>query len=513
MTSPTEISLAALVAATGLPGRGVERHAGVRISSVAYDSRRVTPDAIFVAIEGDHVDGHRFAAAAVAAGAVAVVGERIPEPAPAFEVPVLLVPSSRAALAALAAELAGHPSGRLLVAGITGTDGKTTTTTMLHAAWQGAGLRAGSLTTVDFRCGEVVEANLTRQTTQEALELQQRLRAMADDGCVRAALETSSHALVRNRVDHVDFGCAIFTRITSEHLDEHGDRPSYLRAKAGLLERTGARGGGIAVLDRDDDWAYPVLSSLPIGRRLSYSLAGNPAADATAAEVVSGPDGVRFHARTPWGETPVHLHLAGRFNAGNALAALCAACATGASLDGALAGLQRLHRVSGRMERVDIGQPFTVVIDYAHTAESLEKVLTELRAATSGRLWAVFGSAGERDRAKRPEMGEIAARLADRVVITDEDPRDENRDAICAEIAAGAQAAGAVEGRQVTVIPDRTAAITAAIESATAGDTVLLAGKGHESCILTAAGAVPWDERATAETAIRTRLARGAPRA
>ena len=471
----------------------------VAVSALAYDSRRVMPGAVFVAIPGEHTDGHLHAADAVARGAVAVVAERVPDPPVPDGVPVVLVPDTQVALAGLAAVFYRHPSRALTVAGITGTDGKTTTTTMLHAAWQGAGVNAGSLTTVDFRVGDRIEPNTTRQTTLESADLQERLRALVDAGCSHAAVETSSHALVLHRVDAVDFSAAVFTRITSEHLDFHDTREAYLHAKASLISRS----RDLAVLDRDDDFAFPTLSAMPIARRLSYSASGAADADLIARDVRVDASGVHFSARTPWGDTALDLRVAGRFNVANALAALAAACATGASLDGAARGLCALQRVSGRMERVDLGQPFSVVIDYAHTAEALRTVLRELRPATRGALWAVFGSAGRRDPSKRAPMGRVAAELAEHVVITDEDPREEDRQAILDDIAGGA-----AQAADLHVIPDRTEAIAYAVAHAAPGDTVLLAGKGHESTMILAGGPVPWDERAAAEAALRDRLAR-----
>lgn len=500
-------TLGALLAGAGI-GPTPAGAADVLIESVAYDSRRVVPGALFVAIPGEHTDGHLHARAAAEAGAVGVVAERVPEPVLPPGFPLLLVADSRAALAPLAAELYGHPSRSLVVAGVTGTDGKTTTTTMLHAAWRGAGIAAGSLTTVDFRAHDRVEPNRTRQTTLESSDLQERLHALRQEGCTHVAVETSSHALVLHRVDAVAYRAAVFTRITSEHLDFHGTREAYREAKASLLRRAAEHPDGLAVLDRDDDFAYDHLRALPIARRLSYSAAGAEDADLAAGDVRVDASGVHFTARTPWGQGAVDLRLAGGFNVANALAALAAACGTGASLDGALRGLSALERVSGRMERVDLGQPFSVVIDYAHTAESLRTVLQELRAATRGRLWAVFGSAGRRDAGKRPEMGRVAAQLCQRVVVTDEDPREEDRMAILEQIAAGARGAGGRDGESLFVVPDRNEAIRFAVDGAGPGDTVLLAGKGHESSMFLAAGTVPWDERATAEAAVRDRLAR-----
>ena len=474
------------------------------VTRVDYDSRSCAPGSLFVALRGFHHDGHAFARDALRRGAVAVVAEQAPEEPP--DVPWLIAPDTHVALSALAAAFEGHPSRDLCVAGVTGTDGKTTTATLLWAAWRAAGIRAAALTTVDWRCGDDVIANKTRQTTLEAPELQQHLQRVRESGCTHVALETSSHALALHRVDDVDYRCAIYTKVTSEHLDLHGGRDAYLAAKELLLRGISQHDDGIAVLDAADDFAFPVLASIPVATRLTYSADPSVAADLVAEDVQVDARGVRFIARTPWGAARAQLRLAGRFNAGNALAALAGAVATGARFDDAVRGIDTLDRVPGRMERVDLGQPFAVVVDYAHTAESLETVLRELRVATHGRVWVVFGSAGERDREKRPAMGAAAVRLADVAVITDEDPRQEDRLRILEEIAAGATAAGGARGENVIVVPDRTEAIQFAVAHAAPGDAVLLAGKGHEGSIITGTEAQPWDERAAAEAAIRSRL-------
>jgi UDP-N-acetylmuramoyl-L-alanyl-D-glutamate--2,6-diaminopimelate ligase len=308
------------------------------------------------------------------------------------------------------------------------------------------------------------------------------------------------------RADGVEFRAAVFTRITTEHLELHGSRHRYLAAKARLLEHVSARPDGIAVLDAGDPFGFPHLAVIPVATRLTYTDLPHIAADLRAEDIVTEPSGVRFTARTPWGDAGVRLRLAGSFNVRNALAALAAACATGADLGSAVTGLEAAEAVTGRMERIDLGQPFNVVVDYAHTSDALETVLRELRQTTAGRLWAVFGSAGERDVEKRPAMGSVAARLADVSVITDEDPRGEDRQLILEQIAAGAVAAGARRGEDVFVIPDREEAIAFAVANAAPGDTVLCAGKGHEKTVETATGEIPWNERAVAIAAIRRRI-------
>ncbi len=376
----------------------------------------------------------------------------------------------------------------LTVAGVTGTDGKTTTATMLWAAWRAAGLHSGLISTVDFRDGDTVVANTTRVTTLEAVETQRRLAELRDAGCTHVVLETSSHGLEMHRVDDVDYRLAVYTRITSEHLDVHGDRERYFAAKARLLEMVGRRSDGVAVLDRDDDFAYPRLAAMPVATRLTYSVAG--------ARRRPGRRGRRRRARTG---SPSGAHAVGQRRA-------CSCSWPGASTPATRwrrsppraaaappstppsPASPRWSACTGAWSASTLGQPFSVVIDYAHTADSLEKVLTELRAATAGRLWVVFGSAGERDVDKRAAMGEVAARLADVVVVTDEDPRGEDRVAICEQIAGGAERAGARRGDTLHVIPDRAEAIAFALRGAAPGDTVLCAGKGHESSIITASG-------------------------
>jgi UDP-N-acetylmuramoyl-L-alanyl-D-glutamate--2,6-diaminopimelate ligase len=503
--------LSALLAAAGLPQpvtqqSGSAPAGGVAISSIDADSRAVTHGSLFVAITGLRSDGHRFSRDAVDRGAVAVVAERVPEPPIDPSVPLVIVADTRLALSALASAFHDHPSAGLCVAGITGTDGKTTTATLLWRAWRAAGIAAASITTVDRRTLDRVGVNHSRQTTPEAPELQAELARIRDSGCTHVAMEASSHALEMHRADDVEFRAAVFTRITSEHLELHGSRERYLAAKARLLERVSMRPDGIAVLDAGDPFGFPRLAVIPVATRLTYTDEPTVRADVRADNVVTSSDGVAFTALTPWGSATVRLHLAGSFNVRNALAAMTVACVTGGDLEHAVRGLEAATAVTGRMERIDLGQPFDVVVDYAHTAGALETVLRELRPVTAGRLWAVFGSAGERDLEKRPAMGAVAARLADISVITDEDPRHEDRDLILEQIAAGAIAAGGHRGDTVLVIPDREEAIAFAVAHAAPGDTVLCAGKGHEKTLETAAGEVPWNERAVATAAIRRRI-------
>jgi UDP-N-acetylmuramoyl-L-alanyl-D-glutamate--2,6-diaminopimelate ligase len=470
------------------------------VTGLCYDSRRLKRGDCFVAIAGTHTDGHRYVETALRDGAVAAVVQRRAGTA----WPQVVVPDTRRALALMSSTFYRHPSRDMVVIGVTGTDGKTTTTTMIHQMLLSAGRRAGSMSTVDIRFGDTVDPNDSRQTTLEALEVQEQLARMRDAGLKYAVIETSSHGLALQRVVGVDYDVAVFTNIAHEHLDFHKTIEAYREAKAQLIDLTagGARKEieKTAVLNHDDP-SYAYLIKRPIAKRITYGI--QLAADLKADRVDVTPDGLRVEASTPLGPLALRLKLSGRWNAANALAAAAAGVAVGLTLDEIRQGLDSYQGVSGRMERVDLGQPFAVIIDYAHTPQSLEKVLRELRPITKGKLIAVFGSAGDRDREKRPWMGEIAARLSDYAVFTNEDPREEDAMTILSEIAAGAEEVGWTEGQQYARIEDRRQGIAHAVRKAGPGDTILLAGKGHERSILIGRGKEPWDERAAAEAAIR----------
>lgn len=470
------------------------------VTGLCYDSRRLKPGDCFIAIPGTHTDGHRYVETALRDGAVAaVVQHRV-----GTAWPQVVVGDTRRALALMASTFFQHPSRSMTVIGVTGTDGKTTTTTMIHQLLQASGRKTGAMSTVDIRIGDRIDLNESRQTTLEALEIQEELAHMRDAGIEYAVIETSSHGLALQRVVGVDYDVAVFTNIAHEHLDFHKTIEAYREAKASLIDLTAASWPkGItktAILNADDP-SYAYLVKRAIDRRITYGL--QMAADLKASRVEATAEGLSIDAGTPLGPLSLRLKLSGRWNASNALAAAAAGVALGLTLDEIRRGLQQYGGVSGRMERVDLGQPFSVIIDYAHTPQSLEKVLRELRPITKGKLIAVFGSAGDRDREKRPWMGEIAARLSDYAVFTNEDPREEDAMAILNEIAAGAEEVGWTEGEHYARIEDRRQGIAHAIRRARPGDTVLLAGKGHERSILIGRGKEPWDERAVAEAAIR----------
>jgi UDP-N-acetylmuramoyl-L-alanyl-D-glutamate--2,6-diaminopimelate ligase len=491
--------------AHGVPGAALEGNGEVEISGVAYDSRRVKAGDLFVAVVGLNVDGHAFLADALAKGAVAVAVERgagLPA-----EVPALRVDSTRNALAEIAAEFYGRPSRRLRLAGVTGTDGKTTTTHMAEHVLQASGMVAGALSTVSFTVSGRETDNLSGQTTTEASEVQGWLARMVEAGATCAVIETTSHALVQERVRACDFDVAAFTNVGHDHLDYHATWDDYLEAKARLIDLTAAAADkGIektAVLNRDDV-SYERLARRPISRRWTYGL--TTASDLHPLDLNVSGAGSRFRLRTPLGETEVSLRVPARFNIYNALCAAGVCLALGVNLDDVGRGLAGFEGVRGRMEPVELGQDFRVFIDFAHSAGALASALAELRPFTRGRLIVVFGSTARSDH-DRPGMGRAAAEFSDFFIITTDDPLGEDPVEIARDVQAGA--AGKAPGRDYEIVIDRRAAIRRAIEIARSGDCILLAGKGHERSMRTARGSEPWDERAEAEAALRARGATG----
>ena len=495
------MKLGALLSQTGIP---VPEGAADRdVRAIAYDSRKVKEGSLFVAIPGFHRDGADFVAEAVRKGAVAVVAERaVPAGAP-----VAVVPDVRAALADLAAELFDHPTAKLRIAAITGTDGKTTTVHLVSDVLEAAGERTGYATTVDFKLADHEWQNETRQSTPEAVELQEFCAELLVADGTWGVLEATSHALALRKIRGIDVDVAVFTNISPEHLDFHGTLQAYLEVKGILFEMlTQGHDKGIpktAVLNADDPhWRY--LADRAAGARvISYGI--DALADVQATVLGADATGSRLNVTALGDSVDFRLPLVGRFNVHNALAATGAGLAAGATLAQCRDALARAKPVRGRMDRIDAGQPFTVIVDYAHTPESLEKVLALLRPLTAGKLIAVFGSAGERDRAKRPKLAAVAAKYTDHFIITQEDPRLEDPAAILSEIEAGAVEAGKQRGKDYRVIDDRTEAINAAIAAAGDGDTVLLAGKGHEGSIIVGESKLPWDEAGAARSALRAR--------
>ena len=476
----------------------------IEIAGLAYDSRLVMPGGLFIAIPGTHTDGRRYLADAAQRGAVVALGPHIDTVD--LPLPYIEVDDVRIALANLACAYYGYPANQLCTIGVTGTDGKTTSCNLISVLLDSAGKSNGLMTTANFKLQGQEWENTTRQSTLEALEIQQFLRRMVETDVRYAVIEATSHGLALQRVCGCAFDIGVVTNITHEHLDFHGTIDNYRRAKARLFEMLDpARDKGlgikpIAILNRDDV-SYEILKpycSVPI---LDYGL--DTAAAVRAVDVQLHAKSTRFRAILPGAEIDIETQLVGQFNVSNCLAAIATAYSLGVKPADIARGLAGVTGVTGRMERVDVGQPFTVIVDYAHTPDSLEKVLSILRPLTEGQLLLVFGSAGERDIQKRTIMGQIAAQLSDFFVITDEDPREEDREQILCQIANGAETAGKHEGRDFLRIADRTQAIAAAFTRAQAKDTVLLAGKGHEQSIIIGREKIPWDDRRVAREQLR----------
>jgi UDP-N-acetylmuramoyl-L-alanyl-D-glutamate--2,6-diaminopimelate ligase len=487
------------------PGGSITSSAALEaleISSLAYDSRRVLPGGLFIAVPGTHTDGRRYLDEAARRGAVAALGEGLAGFAvPPLPLPYLEVANVRTALAELATAFYGHPAQQLWTIGVTGTDGKTTTCHLICSILEAAGLQAGLMTTATFKIRGNEWANTTRQSTLEALEIQEFLQRMWREGVTHAVIEATSHGLELARVHGCDFDVGVVTNITSEHLDFHGTVERYRRAKARLFEmldasrRKAVPTKAAAILNRDDS-SFSLLQSYCRVPVLDYGI--ETEAQIRAAELQLRADGTRFLLRLPHEELWIETRLVGRFNVSNCLAAVAVAYHLGIAPAQIARGLAEARGVSGRMEQILEGQPFTVIVDYAHTPASLEKIIQTLRPLTSGRLLLVFGSAGERDLQKRPAMGRVAAEMTDFFVITDEDPREEDRYKILREIAAGAEAAGKREGVDFLCIAERREAIATALARAQAGDTVVLAGKGHEQSMIIGRAKLPWDDRRVA---------------
>jgi UDP-N-acetylmuramoyl-L-alanyl-D-glutamate--2,6-diaminopimelate ligase len=453
------------------------------VLAVTMDSRQVARDSLFACVPGQNRDGHEFAAAAVAAGAAAVMAEHPLD----LGVPQVVVTSVRRSLGPVAAAINGHPSRHLTVAGVTGTNGKTTTCALLHGAFEAGGWRTTTIGTLTHQ-----------RTTPEAPDLQGLLAAWRNAGGAAVAMEVSSHALAQHRVDAVSFAAAVFTNLTPEHLDYHHTMDDYFEAKATLFTRDRVH---LAVVNRADPWGRRLLERLH-----RQGVPTETFAPEDAAEVELAPSRSRF----TWGGQRVTINLGGRFNLANALAA--ATCARALGIDPAeiAAGMAAVDGVRGRFEPVDAGQPFTVLVDYAHTPDGLAQALNGARELTRHRLLVVFGAGGDRDHDKRPLMGAAATNLADIAVVTSDNPRSEDPDAIIAEVVAGVPPDNR-EGRSKLIVePDRAAAISIALGAARPGDVVLIAGKGHEPGQEIAGEIRPFDDATVARASLRGMPAMGA---
>jgi UDP-N-acetylmuramoyl-L-alanyl-D-glutamate--2,6-diaminopimelate ligase len=488
-----------------MPERQVRGTLPGSVRGLTDDSRRVTAGSCFVAVRGLRADGHRYIPQAVAQGARAVVAEP-PDPLPGQAVGRILVPDTRRALPRLADAYYGHPSRALTVVGITGTNGKTTTSYLCEALLRARGFATGVIGTIQYVVRD--QAREAGQTTPEAIELQGLLAEMLAAGVGGVAMEVSSHALALHRVDGVAFDVAVFTNLTQDHLDFHGSMEAYARDKGRLffeLLAAGQKPGATAVLNGDDPVGASWAAALP-GRVLTFGLGPDHAVRADRYE--SGLEGIRLVATTPAGSVRLASPLIGEHNVMNLLGAVGTGVALGLDPDAIATALGSVARVPGRFERVEAGQEFLVVVDYAHTPDALQRVLETARRLTPGRLGVVFGAGGDRDRGKRPIMGRIAATLADRVWLTSDNPRSEDPAAIIEEIAAGV--APAPPGG-CTRHPDRRDAIREAVRWARPGDTVVIAGKGHETYQIVGDRVGPFDDRLVAREFLTGRPLGGGP--
>ena len=485
------------------------------ITGITADSRQVQPGFMFVAYGGVALDGHKYIPQAIAKGAVAVVGERdwsleigdslslqspIPNP-PVSSPQSLIVPNGREAFAWLCAAWQDFPSRSMTLIGVTGTDGKTSTANLLYSILRAAGHKTGMISTVNAVIGERTLDTGLHVTTPDADAVQSYLAQMRDAGTTHCVLEVTSHGLAQHRVDGCDFDVAVVTNITHEHLDVHGTRETYRAAKGRLFEMASQR----AILNADDDYSFAYLKSVARAPVLTYAQQGQ--ADVCATDVRYLPDSMTFAAHTPIGDIDIRTSLIGDFNVANILAAISVAVALDVPGAAIQRGIADLKGVPGRMERIDAGQPYLAVVDFAHTPNSLENCLRTLRNTlpkqadvSTQKLIVVFGCAGERDVAKRPRMGRIAAEQADIVVITAEDPRRESLEAIMDQVEAGTREANSAA--LILRVADRAEALRHACRLAQPGDIVVACGKGHEQSMCFGTEERRWDDRVAMREAI-----------
>jgi len=495
-----------------IPGEKLEIPLDVSITGIAMDSRKVGAGDLFIAITGENTDGHRFIPDAIRQGASAVVGTR---PLSEMPVPYIKVTNARRALAYLSAAWHGYPARKLVVIGITGTDGKTTTANLIYHILQAAGLRVGMISTVNAVIGDKSLDTGFHVTTPEAPDVQKYLSMMVEAGLTHVILEATSHGLAQERVTACDFDIGIVTNITHEHLDYHGSYEEYRAAKGRLftsIELTAPKPSNpprAAVLNLEDG-SFDYLSGVTKVNRLIYGK--SPGADVRSGKVLIRPDSLRIeiigndlHGRefSFW----VNSNLIGEFNVANILAAVTGTRGVmGLTKEAVQKGIATLKRIPGRMERLDLGQDFIVIVDFAHTPNALRRTFESARELTTRQLIVVFGSAGLRDREKRRLMAEISVELADLSILTAEDPRTESLADILSEMAAGVESLGGREGRSYWRVPDRRDAIRFAISLAKPGDLVIVCGKGHEQSMCFGEMEYAWDDRTAMRAALSEHL-------
>ncbi|MFF6868698.1 UDP-N-acetylmuramoyl-L-alanyl-D-glutamate--2,6-diaminopimelate ligase [Streptomyces sp. NPDC090109] len=486
---------------------GTDTPGDAEISGITHDSRAVRPGDVYAALPGARLHGADFVAQAAGLGAAAILTDPAgAERAAATGLPVLVVEDPRARMGELAAEIYGRPGADLLKIGITGTSGKTTTAYLVEGGLRGAGRRTGLVGTVEMRIGD--ERIKSERTTPEATDLQALFAVMRERGVEALAMEVSSHALVLGRVDGCVFDVAVFNNLSPEHMEFHSDMEDYFRAKAGLFTPERSR---LGVVNLDDAYGRRLAkeAGVPV---VTFSAEGRADADWRAEDLVLGSHDSTFTAVGPGGERiAATAPLPGPFNVANTLAAIVTLAAAGLDPKAAAEGVAAVPGVPGRLERVDAGQPYLAVVDYAHKTDAVESVLRSLREVTEGRLHVVIGCGGDRDVTKRGPMGAAAARLADTAVLTSDNPRSEDPLAILTAMLAGAADVPAAERGEVLVLADRAAAITAAVTRARPGDTVLVAGKGHEQGQEIAGAVRPFDDREVLRAALLEQQAATAP--
>jgi len=482
------------------------------VADLAFDSRQAGANEVFFALPGTHTDGHRFLDAVAAQGCRAVVVSHLPE-VPRSDTVYAVVPNTRAALSPWAAALFDHPSRELLVIGVTGTDGKSSTVAYIHQLLTLAGEKAGFFSTVEWNDGSGTHHNEGRQSTPEAPQVHGILRRMVDAGCRFAVIEATSHGLspLTSRLADVEWAAAVFTNVTTEHLEFHGTVQNYRVDKARLFGALGrGRAGAFGVVNLDDAHHDLFVAAAGTSPVVTYSLS-DPRASLMVPSLIEEADGLVLTVAGQAGAHRCRLNIPGRFNASNLLAALLAASGVLTLAGRPTTALDlvplvgALQAVKGRMAPVREGQEFAVLVDYAHTPGAFEALLPAVRAVTPGRVIAVFGSGGERDRTKRPLQGALADRWADLVVFTDEDPRLEDPQQILTDLEGGISTK--TLGVNYWKITPRREALRHALTVARPGDTVLLLGKGHEQTLVTSAGPQPWDEASVARELLREILA------
>jgi len=476
-----------------LPGPWRQRE----VTNLVQDSRKASPGAVFVAVRGFHSDGHQFIPQAIRQGATAIVAEENARVEAFSDALVIRVPDSRKALSRLAARFYEYPSRRLALAGITGTNGKTTTSYLVRSIIEAASHTAGLIGTIEYRIGDIVYP--APNTTPESLDLQQLLAEMAGRGATYCVMEVSSHALALGRTDGCEFRAAAFTNLTQDHLDFHGTMEAYFQAK--LLLFSGLAPDAVAVVNRDDARADQIIAHT---RARVVTFGFSEQADVRPAGAIAhGMNGLAFTAATPSGDITIESPLVGRHNIYNILAAVGIGLALDLSREGIAVGIRNMQAVPGRMEMINEGQTFGVVVDYAHTEDALVRLLEAVREVAAKRVITVFGCGGDRDRTKRPKMGAAAVRGSDIVIVTSDNPRTEDVLAIIAEIEAGMTSDGG--NIPHLVIPDRAEAIDTAVSLAEPGDVVVLAGKGHEDYQIVGEEKRHFDDREQARKAVLKR--------